>query len=102
MVQPERKEQTMANSTSNKTAKPPVAKFRIEKIHTAIWLRETDKGSFYAATFERRYKNGNGEYQSTQVFNADDLLALSKAADLAHTKIAALKAKAKEAEAAAA
>lgn len=92
----------MANTTSTNTAKPPVAKFRVERIHAAIWLRETDKGNFYAATFQRFYKTGKDKYQSTQTFNSDDLLSLSKAADLAHTKIAGLKAAEKPAEAAAA
>ena len=34
----------------------------------------------------RRYKDGD-QWKSSHSYNADDLLALAKAADLAHTKI---------------
>ena len=66
---------------------PPVAKLRVGRIHAAIWKRKTETGSFFTATFERRYRDGEGQWKSTGSYDADDLLALSKAADLAHTRI---------------
>ena len=80
--------------TSNKqaeTAKPPVAKLRIGLISASIWERKTDKGAFHSVTFERRYKDSAGEWQSTHSYDSDDLLVLAKLADQAHTEIQKLR-----------
>ncbi len=74
-----------AQAAEGKT--PPVAKVRIGLITASIWENTTDKGTFHNVTFERRYKDGEGNWKSSHSYNADDLLALAKAADLAHTKI---------------
>lgn len=73
----------------NKTEKanPPVDKVRVGLITASIWENATDKGTFYSVTFERRYRDEKGDWHSTTGFNTGDLLALAKAADLAHTKI---------------
>lgn len=72
---------------------PPVAKVRIGLITASIWEKKTDKGTFHNVTFERRYKDGD-EWKTTHGYNTGDLLELAKAADLAHTKILELTAKA--------
>ena len=82
----------MANTTSknNKTgesAKPPVAKLRIGLLSASIWERSTDSGKFYTVTFERRYRDGAGNFKTSHSYDALDLLALAKVADLAHSKI---------------
>ena len=38
-------------------------------------------------TFDRRYKDSEGNWKSTGSYDQHDLLSLAKAADLAHTKI---------------
>lgn len=84
----------MSTKTETKQAEPanpPVAKIRIGLITASIWQRETDKGRFYAATFERRYKGREG-WQTTHTYDEADLLVMAKAADLAHTKILELRA----------
>ena len=68
-------------------AQPPVAKVRVRLITAAIWERKTDNGTFYNVTFERRYRDGQGNWKSSRSYDSSDLLALAKAADLAHTKI---------------
>jgi hypothetical protein len=74
------------------SGKPPVAKLRIGLINAAIWERTSDEGgAFYSVTFERRYKDGDS-WKSTHSYNADDLLALAKLADQAHTAIQQLRA----------
>jgi len=83
----------MSNTNENQatqTKTPPVAKIRIDLISASIWKRKTDKGTFYNVTFERRYKDGE-QWKSSHSYNADDLLALAKAADLAHSKIVELR-----------
>ncbi len=65
----------------------PVAKVRVGLISASIWENPTEKGKFYNVTFERRYRDGEGNWKSTHSYGLDDLLTLAKVADLAHTKI---------------
>ena len=87
----QKRKQIMSFKNTNKnepaeTKNPPVAKVRVGLITGSIWENKTDKGNFYNVTFERRYKDGD-QWKSSHSYNADDLLALAKAADLANTKI---------------
>ena len=79
-----------AQSTEN--ANPPVAKVRIGLINASIWERKSETGQFYAVTFERRYRDKKGDWQSTHSYDTADLLALAKLADVAHSKILELQA----------
>lgn len=72
---------------STDTNHPPVATLRIGLINASIWQRDTENGTFYAVSFERRYKDGEGDWKSTHSYNADDLLVLAKLADQAHSRI---------------
>jgi hypothetical protein len=81
---------TSKNEQSTETAKPPVAKIRLGLINAIIWERTTDNGIFHNVTFERRYRDANGEWHSTQSFDANHLLTLAKLADLAHTETSRL------------
>ncbi len=74
----------------SKSAKPPVVKLRLGLIYASIWERITDNGTFYSVTFERRYRDSNGEWHSTHNFDANGLLTLAKLADMAHSKIVEL------------
>jgi hypothetical protein len=80
-----------AKNQSTETAKPPVAKLRLGLINASIWERVTENGNRYSVTFERRYRDTNGEWHSTHSYDAGDLLVLAKLADHAHTKIADLR-----------
>ena len=66
---------------------PPVAKIRDGLITASIWEQQSEKGAFYSVTFERRYKDADGNWKSSHSYDSRDLLTLSKLADLAHTKI---------------
>jgi hypothetical protein len=68
-------------------AKPPVAKIRVGLTNASIWENENEKGTFYSVSFGRRYRDADGNWQSTHSYGENDLLDLAKAADLAHTKI---------------
>ena len=79
----------LTNTKKNETAEtknPPADKVRVGLITASIWENTNDKGTFHNVTFERRYKDGD-QWKSSHSYNADDLLALAKAADLAHTQI---------------
>ena len=80
----------LSNTKKNETAEtknPPADKVRVGLITASIWANETDKGTFHNVTFERRYIDSKDQWQSTHSYGPADLLALAKAADLAHTKI---------------
>ena len=68
-------------------ASPPIAKVRVGLITASIWERQTENGVFFNVSFERRYRDGEGNWKSSHSYDTQDLLALAKAADLAHTKI---------------
>lgn len=74
-------------AASQEAANPPVAKVRIGLITGSIWQRSSEQGSFYAVTFERRYRDGEGNWKSSHSYDTQDLLTLAKVADLAHSKI---------------
>ena len=81
---------SLKNTKKNEAAEtknPPVGKVRVGLITASIWENQTDKGTFHNVTFERRYRDGKGNWASSNSYNAEDLLALAKAADLAFTRI---------------
>jgi len=78
---------TSKKALSSETAKPPVAKLRLGLINATIWERVTEKGKFHSVSFERRYRDSNGEWHSTHSYDASDLLTLAKLADQTHTEI---------------
>jgi len=67
----------------------PVAKVRLGNISAAIWQNDGENGPWFNVTFARTYKEGS-EFRSAQSFGRSDLLALAKAADIAHTRIVEL------------
>lgn len=78
---------TSEKSTVSVTNKPPVARLRIGFLNANVWERTTEKGTFHSVSFERRYRDTDGNWQSTHSFDTSDLLALAKLADQAHSKI---------------
>ena len=66
----------------------PTHEVRIGAIKGAIWRNETTGGVRYNVTFSRLYKDKeDAQWKSTDSFGRDDLLVLSKVADVAHTWI---------------
>ena len=81
---------SLKNTKKNETPEaknPPAAKVRVGLITASIWENKTEKGIFHNVTFERRYRDAEGNWKSSHSYNAEDLLSLAKAADLAYTKI---------------
>jgi hypothetical protein len=62
----------------------PAYEARIGKIRAAVWENKGEKGVWYNVTVTRSYLDGN-EWKDTPSFRPDDLLAVGKLADLAHT-----------------
>jgi hypothetical protein len=67
-------------------SKPPVHTILIGYIKAAIWRNETKHGDSHMVTVCRLYRNGDKWVESTR-FGRDDLLALAKVVDQAHTWI---------------
>jgi hypothetical protein len=80
-----------ANVGTNETANQPVAKLRIGLITASIWQRVLPEGTFYAASFERCYRDKEGHWHTPPSFNTEELLALSKLTDQAHSRILELR-----------
>lgn len=80
-----------SNAGTSETANPPVAKLRIGLITASIWERILPDGTFYSASFERRYRDKEGQWHTSHSFNTEELLALSKLADQAHSRILELR-----------
>jgi len=78
--------------TSKQATKAPVAKLQVQLLQAAVWEQQVNDGTAYSVSFERRYRDAEGNWHSTHSYNANDLLALAKLADLAHTEIARLRA----------
>lgn len=64
----------------------PAHEVRFGTVKAAIWKNTTDKGVRFNVTFSRSYKDSE-EWKSTDSFGRDDLLAVAKAANEAHSWI---------------
>ena len=80
-----------ANVGTSETANQPIAKLRIGLISASIWQRVLPEGTFHSASFERRYRDKEGNWHTSHSFNTEELLALSKLADQAHSRILELR-----------
>lgn len=77
---------------SEDTKTPPADRVRLGTIGAAIWRNQSGERTWFNVTFERRYRDRAGEWQSSTSFDREDLLTLAKIADLAHTRIHELEA----------
>ena len=75
----------MALSQKNETAetkKGPAEKIRVGMTTISIWKNKDDKGNVYAnATFEIRYKDKDGNFQTGNSYGLYDLLSHRAALD---------------------
>jgi len=66
----------------------PVREFRNGAIRCTVWLNETANGSsWHSVQISRSYKKSAGDgskWETTNQFNLDDLLVVSKLAELAY------------------
>ena len=65
----------------------PAHKIRIGVLQATIWRNSGDNGAWYSVVPSRSYKQGDETWKETDSLNADDLLAMAKLLDLAHTWI---------------
>jgi len=65
----------------------PILYLRIGHIYANIWDRCIKDNTFYSVTFGSRYRDKDGNWQSTENYKTEDLLVLAKLVDQVHTKI---------------
>lgn len=70
---------------------PPVAHINLGSVQASIWARETEKGTFYDATFQRGYKTKDG-WKNSRSFDLNGLLALQHLVGQTIERIANLRA----------
>ncbi len=71
----------MADEAKN----PPIKKFRVGAVSANIWERQTDKGTFHNVSFERFYKDDDGNPKSSNSFGLEDFYSLELVAGMAKT-----------------
>ena len=74
----------MASKTTSTTVakSKPAQEIRSGAIRAVIWRNKSEKGDWFSVNITRSYKTGETWKETTQ-FNRDDLLTVSKLADLA-------------------
>ena len=72
---------------SDTAKKSPVARVKVRTVQASIWARSTDKGTFFDTSFQRGYRDGEGNWKNTQSFDLNGLLALHHAVGLAIDKV---------------
>ena len=65
----------------------PAHKIRIGVLQVTIWRNRGEKGTWYSVIPSRSYKQGEETWKETDSLDFDDLLAMAKLLDLAHTWI---------------
>lgn len=71
----------------------PFDKVQIGSVNAALWRNTDPEGrAYYSVSFEKRYRDGKGDWQSTGSFHRDDLLVIAKVADKAFDRIQAAQA----------
>ena len=69
----------------------PADEIRFGRVKATIWMNTTEDGqSRYSVVFSRIYRDGD-QWKSTHSFGRNDLLLVAKVADLAHTRVSALR-----------
>jgi hypothetical protein len=66
----------------------PAHKLRISNLQATIWRNISEKGTWYSVSPSRSYKQGDETWKETDSLGFDDLLAMAKLLDEAHTWIA--------------
>lgn len=62
---------------AEKKKNAPVQKFRLGGLQLDVWENESEKGQFLTMSFQRSYKDKDGEWQHTQSLRVNDLPVLS-------------------------
>lgn len=65
----------------------PAHRIRLGVLQATIWRNTSDKGTWYSVTSSRSYRQDDDIWKETDSLGFDDLLAMAKLLDQAHTWI---------------
>jgi hypothetical protein len=74
-------------ATAIKPKNRPVHEVRLGRIKAAVWANQTEAGVRHNVTVSRVYRDGDGDWQTSDSFGRDDLPLLAKVVDRAHSWI---------------
>tara|TARA_E500000318_G_scaffold14854_4_gene14818 strand:- start:26677 stop:26970 length:294 start_codon:yes stop_codon:yes gene_type:complete len=70
------------------TNNQPFDRIHVGPIQAAIWKNTGNDGrSYYSVTMEKRYRDANGDWQSTSSFHRDDMLVIGRVTDKVYDRI---------------
>jgi len=75
------------NGKSEQTRKP-VFTSRHRRLQVAVWQNESSQGTFFTASIQRSYQDGDDWQRSSATLNRDDLLVAGKLLNWAHSAVA--------------
>lgn len=77
----------MAETTSGEggARERPAHEVKVGAVRATVWQNAGANGSWYSVTLSRLYKDDQDQWKDATSFGREDLLAVAKAADLAHT-----------------
>ncbi len=79
---------------STETKNQPVAKVQVGGVQIPIWKHESEKGPYYkAGSPTLSYRDDGGNWKLAKSYGDRELIHLTKAALMAHSKIVELKRK---------
>jgi hypothetical protein len=84
---PTKNTQPATPAKNSETANLPLKTIRLGRLKATVWENGNEKAKFHNVTFLRTYKDEQDKYHDTDSFGRDDLLALAKLADQAHSFI---------------
>lgn len=64
----------------------PIEVIRDGNLSASIWKREGEKGTYYATTFSKSYRDKRGDYQNSYSFFGTDHLKLAELSKQAYEK----------------
>lgn len=81
-------------SGSSAGKNPPAFEVRLGGVRVAVWANDANGKTVFNATPSRSYRDDSGHWQTTNTYNAYELLALAEAAREASMRIFAQQAEA--------
>ena len=68
---------------SHSSPNKPIQHVRRGGVQAAIWKNAGQRGPYYSVTIDKRYRDEQGEWQTSYAFGRDQLLVDSRVAELA-------------------
>ena len=78
---------TKSQNRQNDQAPKPAFARRHRRLQIAVWQNDSSNGTFFTATMQRSYKDGEDWKRTQATLNRDDLLVTAKLLNWAHSAV---------------